>query len=305
MLIKSGKQILKRSFPKLHKRWIDYVQFPHKGEITRILNGPKKQYFDSDKFFNDLQQTYPAQEKYGFDFHHFWLRGTERANFLVEKHPFIQSRGRRILEAGCGDGVTGYMLSTFPHQVDLMDMDDWRDSRVKDLNFIRCLLTEDVPVADDVYDFIFSYNTFEHLFNPQKALQELLRICKTGGYIYLEFAPLYYSPWGLHAHHALNMPFPHYFFTENFYLKKIREIGNFDIGRSMDTLQPVNKWKLSQYDQLFQDSGAEIIHYEKRRHFTTLKFIQRFPEAFGGMNLTYDDVTVHMIRILLRKGREK
>ena len=53
-----------------------------------------------------------------------WLRAAERCHELIEMWPAYP---KDVLEVGCGDGMTGLVLSSFGHSVTLTDMDDWRD----------------------------------------------------------------------------------------------------------------------------------------------------------------------------------
>lgn len=39
------------------------------------------------------------------------------------------------------------------------------------------------PIRDDTYDYVFSRSVLEHLYNPDKVLIELWRICKNGAII--------------------------------------------------------------------------------------------------------------------------
>lgn len=300
MIIQTSKKVLKKTFPHLHQKWVDRVQNPYKEEITRILNA-KDHAFCQEKDFQYLQENYPIQPEYGYSDYQKWARGDERSSFMMKNFESLQKGPQKVLEVGCGDGMCGLLLSTYGHVPTLLDMDDWRDNRVKSLEFVKCSLTEKLPIASNTYDFIYSYNTFEHVFEPPKALDELVRICKPGGIIYLDFGPLYASAWGLHAFRALNMPYPQYLFSKEFYVQKIKEIGRFDIGRQMNVLQPLNQWVVKQYDELFQNCGCEVVAYKKWSHYSYLRVIREYPRAFAGLGLTYEDVTVHALRGTLRK----
>ncbi len=257
--------------------------------------------FCGEKEFQVLQENYPIQPEYGYSDYQTWERGVERSSFMMKHFESLQKDSKKVLEVGCGDGMCGFLLSTFGHAPTLLDMDDWRDKRVKSLEFVKCSLTGKLPIASDMYDFIYSYNTFEHVFEPQKALDELIRLLKPGGIIYLDFGPLYASAWGLHAFRMLNMPYPQYLFSKEFYVQKIKEIGHFDIGRQMNVLQPLNQWVMKQYDDLFLRSGCEVVAYKKSSHYSYLRVIKEYPKAFAGLGLTYEDVTVHALRVTLRK----
>jgi SAM-dependent methyltransferase len=59
----------------------------------------------------------------------------------------------------------------------------------------------DLRFPDRYFDTIFSISTFEHILDIEKALAEIKRVLKTGGYAFLSFEPIWSSPAGHHLHH--------------------------------------------------------------------------------------------------------
>ncbi len=112
--------------------------------------------------------------------------------------------------------MCGYLLSCYGHSVYLSDMEDWRAPQAQQLEFLQTEIEAGLIWPDEYFDFIYSYNTFEHLKDPKTALTELLRVTKRGGLIYLNFAPLYASAWGLHAYRTLKIPYIQFLFSEAF-----------------------------------------------------------------------------------------
>jgi len=55
----------------------------------------------------------------------------------------------------------------------------------------------DLPVGDAVADVSFSSNVLEHVADPARFLDEMVRITRPGGVVYLSFTA-WYSPWGGH-----------------------------------------------------------------------------------------------------------
>ena len=43
----------------------------------------------------------------------------------------------------------------------------------------------DLTYKDEFFDIVVCINALDHSDNPHKALQEMLRVCKVGGWIYL------------------------------------------------------------------------------------------------------------------------
>ena len=54
-----------------------------------------------------------------------------------------------------------------------------------------------LPFRDEAADLSFSSNVLEHVADPERFLDETIRVTKPGGLIYLSFT-VWYSPWGGH-----------------------------------------------------------------------------------------------------------
>jgi SAM-dependent methyltransferase len=54
-----------------------------------------------------------------------------------------------------------------------------------------------LPIADATADVCFSSNVLEHVGKPQTFINELLRVTKPNGIVYVSFTN-WYSPWGGH-----------------------------------------------------------------------------------------------------------
>ncbi len=54
-----------------------------------------------------------------------------------------------------------------------------------------------IPVRDHAIDVCFSSNVLEHVKDPAKLVDEMVRVTRPGGVIYLAFTN-WYSPWGGH-----------------------------------------------------------------------------------------------------------
>ena len=104
-----------------------------------------------------------------------------------------------MLELACGDGLTALSLSNYGLSVVACDMDDYRDEKAKSLDFVCSKIENGLPLADDTFDAIYSYEAFEHVEDPAKCFKEIERLCRPGGIVYLNFGPLFASALGLHA----------------------------------------------------------------------------------------------------------
>ena len=295
--------MFKLAFPRLTERLSWKKQQQSNKQVIQTLSiheSPK--HYDSDELFQRLQTTYPSRgQNYRYDLYSTWKRGSERALDLLNKLDILRKPGLSIVEAGCGDGMTGYALGSYGHDVTLLDFDDWRDARARSLKFRRCDLCGNLPFKPQSFDFVYSFNTFEHLYDPESAISELTRVCKNGGYLYLEFGPLYYSPWGLHAYRTVHMPYPQFLFSESFLAKKLHELGIKDLGSTKTYLQPLNKWRLWQFLALWQNFNCKIVSTWRHTDYSHLNIVKAFPMAFTGRGLAFDDITTQGLSVMLMK----
>jgi SAM-dependent methyltransferase len=79
--------------------------------------------------------------------------------------------------------------------------------------FDRLIFTEmdaqDLLFKEHVFDFTYSINSFEHIPNPALAFDEMMRVLKPGGIVYIQFDPIWASPFGHHLPHLLHDPWMH------------------------------------------------------------------------------------------------
>lgn len=255
----------------------------------------------AESHFDELQSKYSPRDGYKYDAHSLWVRAQERMAELFELVPALRERGRHLLDAGCGDGMLSVQLAAYGHLVTLVDMEDWRDRQALHLHFVESKLEKVEGVSSESQDMVTSYNTFEHVEGPAKCLAELLRIVKPGGHLYFHFGPLYCSPIGLHAHKTLNMPYPQFLFSKEFLDAKLRELGINDLGRDQSALQPLNRWRLCQFEELFNSCDAELLllRHCPSKDYTSI--VLEYPECFRGRGLTLPDLRVQALKVLLRK----
>jgi len=250
--------------------------------------------------FERLQNAYGPRPEYGYDAVSIWGRAASRSLSLVSLEG-MGVPGKKILEVGAGDGMLGVALNAFGHSATLVDQEDWRSEAARGVEFRVADCCERVPFEDRSFDLACSYNSFEHLNDPAVTLNEMVRVVKPGGWIHIDFNPLYSSPWGLHAYRAFRMPYPQFLFSEEFRSKKLEEIGIWDLGTKRTKLQFVNCWKPEQFERLWLRSGCTIVANRKAIDVSHLGIIAQFPEAFRGRQLTTEDVTVAGISLVVKK----
>ena len=139
-------------------------QHIHDLDITRHPVG-------SRGFFEDLDQ------------YHF-----EKLHHLLRLVPFDSSRGKAVLEVGCGAGVD---LARFARGGAIVTGVDLSQSAIElaKANFeqqglkgdLRVADGEALPFADDSFDLVFAHGVVQYTANPQRVVDECRRVLKAGG----------------------------------------------------------------------------------------------------------------------------
>jgi len=252
--------------------------------------------------FERLQADAPPVAEYGYDPLSTWKRGAERARSLLGLSPRLGHPGALVLEGACGDGMTGYLLHGFGHELTLVDVDDWRDARACALTFRKGDLSAPGLLPANYFDLVYSYNSFEHFADPAAVLRHLIAACRPGGLLYLEFGPLYCSPWGLHAYRTLRVPYPQFLFSSEFVDRQLERLGIEDLGQKRTSLQPLNRWRLAQFRDLWHASGCEILRCDVAQvDVSHLRMVTAFPESFRGRGLALEDLLAQAVTVLMRK----
>jgi SAM-dependent methyltransferase len=260
------------------------------------------QVYDDEAVFQTLMAQYAPPPEYGYDPYSTWVRGMERAQGLLKQITGLRESPKRTLELACGDGMVSAALMSYGHDVTVMDMDDWRDSRARACPFVRVNVDEDdLSSFCSGSDLVFSYNSFEHFAKPDLVFEKILTCVKPGGWIFLSFGPLYAGPYGLHAYRSMPMPFPQYLFSEEFIDQKLAQLGIRDLGKDLQKLQPLNGWLIRQFDKLWNSDQVSIQYYKREVSKKYLKIIQKYPAAFQGRNLYLEDVTTLAVHVLLQR----
>src|SRR5262249_36520293 len=105
--------------------------------------------------------------------------------------PFLW-RGMRLLDCGCGPGAItrGLAARIAPGEVIGVDLAEEQIALAETENTpgarFQTASVYQLPFRDDTFDGAFSHALFEHLANPAKALLEIRRVVRPGGWIGLK-----------------------------------------------------------------------------------------------------------------------
>jgi len=127
-------------------------------------------------------------------FHPRYMRLTADANGRTFGRyvDFDALDGKVVLEVGCGSGIAAQMLAEAGANLTAVDLTPWAvattRARLDAFGLDGTVLEADgeqLPFADGSFDLVFSWGVIHHSSNMDRALGELVRVCRPGGKLVL------------------------------------------------------------------------------------------------------------------------
>lgn len=250
-----------------------------------------------------LQGDYPPPRTGRYTPDALKARGMERADFLRRTAARLLPTSRaRALEVGCLDGMVSGVLCEGGWQAAAIDMATHGfDQRARSAGaWLVAMDVTKLAFPDNFFDLTFSYDAFEHLADPQAALDEMIRVTAPNGLIYLNFGPLYNSAFGLHAYRSVRVPFCQFLF----------EPATLDAFCRRHDLPPIkyhqlNGWSLAQFRNLWYSRGRRLqrLHYNESWSTLGIELVGRYPACFSSAVDSLDELSVCHIEALFRVRR--
>lgn len=154
-----------------------------------------------------MDQQY-FKEYYHLERVNWWF--TVRRRILRDRiHRQLQSpKGIQSLNIGAATGTTSDMLTEFG---EVMSVEYDQECCDYTKTFIKTPLIQgsitDLPFSNNSYDLVCAFDVIEHVEDDAKAVEEMMRVCKPGGYIAIT-VPAYAFLWG--EHDVINQHFRRY-----------------------------------------------------------------------------------------------
>ncbi len=131
---------------------------------------------------------------------------TREANFAKGIQNHYDIRNKSILDVVCGLG--GFVVQLGLNGAKVIGVEPGREySIITQKRIVKYGLKkqcqcaagqgEFLPFLDDKFDYVISLSTLEHVKNPELVLNEIVRVTKPGGFIFIE-AENYFSFWDAH-----------------------------------------------------------------------------------------------------------
>ena len=90
-----------------------------------------------------------------------------------------------VLDVGCGTGLITNNLSRSRYRTVALDLNRWALCQMNGKPYVVKAQAdvESLPIQDDSVDIVIATEVIEHLEQPEKTIGEMLRVCKSGGWI--------------------------------------------------------------------------------------------------------------------------
>jgi len=126
--------------------------------------------------------------------------------FIHSLAQFTRWRGKKVLEVGCGCGTDLLQFARAGAEVYGIDLSQHSVELTRkhlELYGLQAEINqgdgEDLPFPSDYFDLVYSWGVVHHLPNPAKAIDEIYRVLKPGGYIkamvYNRNSPVWLKMW--------------------------------------------------------------------------------------------------------------
>lgn len=302
-MAKRLRRLARRTIPKqpLYKAWEGYTRFKAQ-KAKRIFenSGPEPRWLGWAEL-DALQAEYPLRPStYRYDPEGLQQTAQQRLGEMLSLIPNNPGRLERFLDIGTWDGTICHLLSEMGKESYGIDV------RVEGLSepvrqgqaHFSLMDATSLGFTDDAFDYVYSYNTFEHIPDPEKALMEMWRVTRPGGYIYLEFGPIYYTAKGAHQYDTISVPFCECLFTDDL----LAEYAAAN-GIPLQPFEWMNRWRVSQYRALWHhfEDRLERLVYREVYNPDHLELIVRYPSCFNSKTPVFDDLLVSNMEVFFRK----
>lgn len=183
---------------------------------------------------------------------------------------YVSLAGRTVLDVG---GGPGYFAAAFraagARYVGLdPDVGDFSATGEQVEGMLRGSGTA-LPIRSSTVDVCFSSNVLEHVERPTLMLDEMLRVTRPGGVIFVSYTP-WLSPWGGHE----TSPW-HYLGGERARRRYRRRTGREPKNRYRETLFPVSTAEIRRWAR--GDEAVDVVDALPRYHPWWARWVVRVP----------------------------
>lgn len=217
-------------------------------------------------------------------------------------------RDKKILDMGCGaSGKSLYYISQGAAHVTGVDVvphyKQEAEAFARELGFeekFTFLLGDalNTGLPENSFDAVVMNDFMEHIYDPEGALREALRVLKPGGKIYANFPP-YFHPTGAHMSDVIGIPWVHMLFSEKALIRAYKDLvrglpdeqNRLSLRFSTDEqgreyISYLNKMTIRKFHRIVRDMGLNLSWYREiplRSYFALFAKVPILKEMFVKM----------------------
>lgn len=105
----------------------------------------------------------------------------------------------------------------------------------------------------DSFDVTVCNDTLEHIYDPRRAVLEMERVVKLGGYVCINLGPLWLSPFGSHFSEFYSPPWGHLFFSEKSVKNVLIKFGRFRESE-FQRFKELNRITLREFNEILHNT---------------------------------------------------
>jgi SAM-dependent methyltransferase len=219
--------------------------------------------------------------------------------------------GARVLDVGCGDGINCLLIALWPvrsvvgidMELPLLEAVERRD-RVRRLTSEVCVASrvggnvdavlERLPLQffkmdasamafqDGSYDLLVSRSAIEHIGAVEEAFDEMARVVRPGGLMYLSTDP-YFFPRGCHKSGVVDIPWAHARLTLDEYRRFVTEREGHDQARRRSRrLETLNPYTLREWREKIDRGPFEVLQWREEHSAFAEALLDEYPQIIEG-----------------------
>lgn len=281
--------------------WNAYCRFRARSAKAALQEAGTEPAYLGWNELDHLQKSYPPVEwDYHYDEDTLRQRGRERVTKMLKLVGRDEEKLHRFLDLGAWDGMSCAVLQDKGKEtvgIDIRTEGFSQDAMRSGVAFLQMDASR-LGLVDNSFDFAFSFNSFEHFSDPEAVYCEAMRVLRPGGYLYVNFGPLYWSAKGAHQFRTINVPFNQCLFSKSL----LREYASANDLELMGFYW-MNEWSIGQYRALWKKYAQRLrpVHYLELFNADHVDLIVRYPTCFKSKSSYMDDFIVAYIEGLFQK----